>query len=183
MLAAENIARLSIGLVMDNALSTGTGITQSPTSDPVLTDIYNYQPVNDRLATAGQPTEAQLVAIAQAGFEVVINLALHTDPRYSLPDEPGLVRSLGLEYVHIPVQFDNPQESDLLAFFAAMDRHSQQKRWVHCAANKRVSAFVGLYQTIQQQQPPEQAFQLMRQIWQPNPVWAGFIAAMLAKYQ
>jgi hypothetical protein len=29
--------------------------------------------------------------IAKAGFNVVINLAMHDDPNYSLPDEAGLV--------------------------------------------------------------------------------------------
>ena len=40
--------------------------------------------------------------------------------RYSLADEAGTVRSLGMDYVHIPVQFKAPTEADLLAFFAAI---------------------------------------------------------------
>ena len=85
--------------------------------------ISQYWMVDQLLATSGQPTEAQLAALARAGFGAVINLALHDDPRYSLPDEPGLVQSLGMAYVHIPVAFAAPQESDLLTFFDAMDKH------------------------------------------------------------
>lgn len=46
-----------------------------------LTDIYNFVPVSDELATAGQPTEDQLLEVAREGFGVVVNLGL-LDPRY-----------------------------------------------------------------------------------------------------
>jgi protein tyrosine phosphatase (PTP) superfamily phosphohydrolase (DUF442 family) len=96
-----------------------------------VSDNYNYHPVDDRLSTAGQPAEAQLGALAGEGFEVVVNLALHDDPRYSLPDEPGLVKSLGMVYVHIPVRFDSPAEDEMLAFFSAMEEHQGRKLFVH----------------------------------------------------
>lgn len=54
-----------------------------------LSSIYNHRAVDHTLGTSGQPTVAQLGTIAEAGFNTVINLALHDDPRYSLPDAPG----------------------------------------------------------------------------------------------
>jgi protein tyrosine phosphatase (PTP) superfamily phosphohydrolase (DUF442 family) len=144
--------------------------------------IYQYHPVSELLATAGQPTEGQLASIASEGFEVIVNLALHDEPRYSLHDEAGLVRSLGMEYIHIPVAFDAPTQADLLAFFAAMNRHQNQKMLVHCAANIRVSTFVGLYNAIEKGEPVERAFALMKTIWQPNPVWESFISSMLRQH-
>lgn len=141
--------------------------------------IYHFRAVDDTLATAGQPTEAQLGSAARDGFAVVINLALHDDPRYSLPDEAGTVRALGMEYVHIPVAFGSPTAADLSAFFDAMERHAGRKTLVHCAANMRVSAFVGLYRAIRKHEPIERAFAVMRTIWEPNPVWSEFIETML----
>jgi len=148
---------------------------------PALSSIYKYRAVSDTLGTSGQPTVEQLGSIAAAGYKTIINLALHDDPRYSLPDEACTVRSLGLSYVHIPVQFTAPLEADLLAFFAAMDAHQGEKLWVHCAANLRVSTFLGLYRVIRQQWQVEPAFDLMRGLWQPDAVWASFVEAMLAK--
>jgi protein tyrosine phosphatase (PTP) superfamily phosphohydrolase (DUF442 family) len=145
--------------------------------------IYNYRAVDSNLSTAGQPTEEQLVAAAKEGFEVVINLALHDDPRYALRDEPGLVKSLGLEYVHIPVPFDAPAEADLLTFFAAMQQYKNKRILFHCAANKRVTAFLGLYRVIKEGLPLEEAFALMRSVWEPDPTWSSFISAMLDKYR
>lgn len=146
-----------------------------------LADIYNYIEIDETLATSGQPSVDELEAVARAGFEVVINLALHDDPRYSLPDEPGTVASLGMTYVHIPVKFDAPGERDLVAFFAAMEAHADRKVLVHCAANKRVTSFLGLYRVIRQNWELERAFAPMRQVWEPNEHWSPFISAMLAK--
>jgi protein tyrosine phosphatase (PTP) superfamily phosphohydrolase (DUF442 family) len=148
-----------------------------------MTDIYNYLAIDAKLATAGQPSEEELAAVAKDGVEVVINLALHDDPRYSLPDETGCVQGLGMKYVHIPVKFDGPTEQDLDRFFDAMAENRGRRTLVHCAANKRVTAFVGLYRAIREQRELEEAFAPMKQIWEPNPVWASFISAMLEKHR
>ena len=143
--------------------------------------IHKYREIDPRLATSGQPTQAQLHAVAADGTTAVINLALHDDPRYSLPDEAGLVRSLGVAYVHIPVQFAAPAEADLLCFFEAMDRHRDDKLLVHCAANKRVTAFLGLYRVLRLGWEREAAFAPMRDVWQPDATWSAFIETMLAR--
>ena len=146
------------------------------------TDIFNFFSVEKLLSTSGQPTEAQLSALADQGYEVVINLGLHNDPRYSLPDETGLVKSLGMTYIHIPVQFGAPSENDLESFFNAMESNINKKVHVHCAANMRVTAFLGLYYLIRQGKSKDEAFAPMKSIWEPDGVWLSFITSMLAKH-
>ena len=146
-----------------------------------ITQARNFRTVNERLFTSGQPTESQLASARAAGVEVVINLALHDDPRYSLRDETGTVESLGMTYVHIPVQFGAPTEADLLAFFAAVDAHRGRRLLVHCGANYRVSAFLGLYNMLKLGQSRDEAFALMDSVWKPNPVWTQFIEDMLSR--
>ncbi len=146
-----------------------------------LAAIYNYRAVDEMIGTSGQPSVAQLASIAAAGYQTVINLALHDDTRDSPLDEADAVRSLGMAYVHVPVRFAAPTEADLLAFFAAMEAHQQEKLWIHCAANVRVSAFLGLYRAIKQGWEPERAFELMAGLWQPNEVWSSFIVTMLER--
>jgi uncharacterized protein (TIGR01244 family) len=139
-----------------------------------LEGIFAYRGVDARLATAGQPSEQDLRAVAAAGFEVVINLALH-DAAYSLADEAGTVRGLGMDYVHIPVAFDAPAPEDLAAFYRAMEAHAGERVFLHCAANKRVSVFLGLYRVQRLGWPRAEAFALMDSIWAPDPVWSEFI--------
>lgn len=147
----------------------------------MLHEIYNYRPVTPRLATSGQPDEQELAAISAAGYTVVINLALHDNPRYSLADEAGTVASLGMRYIHVPVQFDAPTDADLEAFFSAMDNNRDAKLWVHCAANKRVSVFMGLYRHLRCGVAVEEAFSLQREIWTPDAVWSAFLARQLTR--
>ncbi len=147
-----------------------------------FTQARNFRKVSETLYTSGQPSESQLASARAAGVEVVVNLALHDDPRYSLDDERGCVESLGMTYVHIPVQFGSPTEADLLAFFSAMDAHREQPLLVHCGANYRVSAFLGLYNVLRLGQARDEAFALMDSVWKPDPVWTQFIQDMLSRH-
>ena len=141
--------------------------------------IKGYIRVDDRIATGGQPTEEQLRAAAAAGFAAVINLGL-LEPRYALPDEAGLVRSLGMEYHHIPVEWDDPRESDFQAFERALDALPPGKALIHCAANFRVTAFYSLYAQKRLGWPRARAEELRARIWKgsDHPVWERFIARM-----
>ncbi|MCL4861267.1 MAG: protein tyrosine phosphatase family protein [Caldilineaceae bacterium] len=139
-----------------------------------LSNIYNYLSVTPTIATAGQPTRAQFAAIAAAGYSVVINLAAD-DPPHALADEADVVRELGIEYFHIPIAWTAPTTENLEAFFAAMQRTREKKRFVHCIANMRASAFTFLYRVLIEGIEPDEAAPLLYQIWQPNPTWAAFI--------
>src|SRR5215468_4812670 len=151
------------------------------TSSP-LASVYNMLSLADDLGTSGQPTSAQLAAIKEAGYEVVINLATGTTPR-DLPNEADVVVTQGMEYIHIPVVWDNPTEADLARFFEAMDATQDKKRFVHCIANMRVSAFVMLYRVLRQGVPLDEARMTMARIWEPNPVWHQFIQEALVRGQ
>ena len=119
--------------------------------------------------------------MASAGYVAVINLALHDDPRYSLPDEASDVRGAHMDYIHIPVQFGNPTEGDLESYMDVMDAYRGRKVWVHCAANMRVTAFLGLYRVLRQGWEQARAFEVMRSVWEPNDVWRAFIGGALAR--
>ena len=147
-------------------------------------DIYNCRQVNDQLITGGQPTEEQLRAAAAEGVTTVINLA-PINPRYSLPDEPGLVRSLGMAYYHIPVDWEGPKPSDFEAFESVMQDMPPGKTLVHCAANFRVTAFYALYALKHLGWSEAQADEFRASVWQGSdyPVWEDFIARMKADIQ
>jgi protein tyrosine phosphatase (PTP) superfamily phosphohydrolase (DUF442 family) len=145
-------------------------------------DIYNYREVNEQLITGGQPTEAQLRAAAAEGVCTVINLAT-LDPRSSLPDEAGLVQSLGLAYHHIPVAWNQPTVGDFEAFEGVMQQLPPGKTLIHCAANFRVTAFYSLYALKHLGWSPAQAEAFRDSIWQGSdyPIWQQFIREMTAR--
>jgi protein tyrosine phosphatase (PTP) superfamily phosphohydrolase (DUF442 family) len=139
-----------------------------------MPEIKNFLEISDRLACAGQPDESQLAIIAARGFEVVINLGL-SDGKYALPDEAAALAALGLEYYHIPVQFENPRLAKWKSFTETMNQHRSKPTFVHCAANYRATAFTGLYLFATAQLDQEELYSFVAQFWQPNPVWQQFI--------
>ena len=143
-----------------------------------LGDIYNFRTINERLGTAGQPTEAQFQLIRDAGFEGVINLALPTSDN-ALASEGSIVTGLGMFYVHIPVDFKAPTAQDFRAFCGVMEAVEDRRVFVHCAANMRVSAFVFLYRVLHQRVSASEAERDLHAIWQPDDVWHRFIQNQL----
>lgn len=142
--------------------------------------IYHYLPLIPRIATSGQPTADQIEAIAAAGFEVVINLAMPTSD-WALPDEKELVETAGMQYVHIPVIWEQPTAADLASFLHTMKLHEDQRVFVHCAANMRVSVFMALYRVRTLGWSREAAMQAVYEIWQPNEIWDTFIDQILGE--
>lgn len=145
---------------------------------PQLSTIYNFLQYADGTGTSGQPTTAQFGAVQESGYEVVINLATGATPR-DLPNEANVVAGLGLEYIHIPVIWEAPTTADLQQFCDAMDATHDKKRFVHCIANMRVSAFMFLYRVLRQGVPVPEARAMMNRIWEPNAIWQAFIETAL----
>lgn len=108
------------------------------------------------------------------GVRCVINLGLHSHER-ALRDEAAAVRALGMTYVHIPVNFQNPTERDFEAFCTALANASDSPVHVHCIANYRVSAFFYRYRRAVLGMDEARARADLERIWQPDPVWTEFI--------
>ena len=143
--------------------------------------ILNYLPISDTLGTAGQPARQQFADIRAAGYDLVINLAMSDSPS-ALPDEAAVVAALGMEYVRIPVVWENPTQSDLERFFEVMLANQKARTFVHCALNMRVSVFVCLYRVLHQGVPLVVAEEALLKIWQPDAVWSGFMRESLARH-
>ena len=146
-----------------------------------IEDISNFLQLSEQIATAGQPTIEQYPAIAAAGSKVVINLALIDSPS-ALVDEFTIARNLGLEYIQIPVIWTEPTLADFQAFVKIMAKYSDRKVFVHCAANKRVSAFLYLYRQLVEGVDQTMAHQDLVKIWIPNPIWQDFIDSISLEY-
>lgn len=146
-----------------------------------LKQIQAFLSLSDRVGTAGQPTSAQFADIEAAGYQSIVNLALVTSTD-AISEEGELVRQLGMEYVHIPVDWETPALDDLTRFFEVMDQRSDTQVFVHCAKNMRVSAFMYLYRILRQQVPAEEAQKALHQIWTPIPHWQAFMDRAIAEF-
>ena len=141
-----------------------------------MNDIYNFLPYHDKLSSSGMPTTEQIKSVAEAGVELVVNLAPHEVPN-AIPGEKELLESLGMDYINIPVNWGTPTRDGLNVFMDAMDANRDRKIHVHCEANFRASAFITLYRITRLGWKPEDAFKVMHTIWDEDayPVWKMFI--------
>lgn len=138
--------------------------------DHNITGITNYLEIYPWLGTAGMPTAVQIKSIADAGHQVVINLALDESPG-AITYEQERVTGLGMKYIHIPVVWESPQISDVEQFFLIMQQLKGLKVFVHCVLNMRVSVFVYLYRVIHLKEDHEVAYQDLLEIWHPDDTW------------
>jgi protein tyrosine phosphatase (PTP) superfamily phosphohydrolase (DUF442 family) len=144
-----------------------------------IEDISNFIQLSDRIATSGQPTAIQYPTIATASYQTVINLALTTSAN-ALPDEATIAADLGLEYIHLPVLWEAPTLENFQEFANVMNADLERKIFIHCAANKRVSAFMYLYRQIYEQIDAATARIDLEKIWVPNQIWQAFIDRIMA---
>ena len=139
-----------------------------------VTGIINWRQLSEEITTSGQPTEEQLVQLRDLGVENIINLGPHHNTG-ALEDEASSVTKLGMDYIYIPVEFDNPTEEDFQAFVAALKRTTGTKSHVHCIYNARVSAFFYRLSKHSNDWNDKGMFSTMDSIWRPGGVWAKFI--------
>lgn len=140
--------------------------------DPIK--ITAWHRLDARLTSSGQPEADQLALLAPLGITHVINLALPSHEK-SLPDEAGLLATLGIGYTNIPVDFAAPQEVDYARFREVMDALEGQPVHVHCILNLRVSAFLYRWRQDRQGLPEAEARQELERLWRPGGTWARFI--------
>jgi uncharacterized protein (TIGR01244 family) len=143
-------------------------------------DIVAWQRLGPKVTTSGRLTPADPGRLAGIGVRRVINLALADSPG-ALVGEADLMAAASLDYTHIPVPFDAPDEEHFAAFREAMAT-SDAPVHVHCIMNWRVSAFFYRYHRDHLGMDEGAARALMAAQWVPEtndnkdaPTWARFI--------
>ncbi len=135
-----------------------------------MQDINNYIKINEKISTSGQPTAKQFEKIAEEGYEIVINLAVsHSEGK--IENEDDIVTSLGMNYVHIPVEFLEPTVKNLKDFIEMLSSFSNKKVWVHCIMNYRVSAFMYVYHKYILKTPFDNINLEVFEQWSPDEKW------------
>ena len=135
--------------------------------------LLNYVVASDRLHTSGQPDSEQLLTLPDRGFDLVINLATPTSPN-TVPEEGQLVTQGGIAYVNIPVDWQAPTYEDFEFFSGILNQSRHEQVLVHCMVNYRASLFTFLYRTVHQGVAPEDAYEAVAAVWEPENQWFEF---------
>jgi protein tyrosine phosphatase (PTP) superfamily phosphohydrolase (DUF442 family) len=126
--------------------------------------------LSENFGTAGQPTSHQFRIIAENGYRHVINLGMPDHPE-AVPNEGKLVSALGMNYLHIPVPFDQPTPAKVSLFCRMLSQIRYDRVFIHCIMNYRVSAFMYHYLSKMEQRDDADARSPMFEKWEVDPVW------------
>lgn len=105
-------------------------------------DLPNARAVAEGVISAGQPSPEQLKKAAAVGVKTIVNLCDEGECSW---DEAGLVKSLGMRYVNIPVcgAPDVNMES-ARRLHAVVDDAVNYPMVIHCGSGNRVGALFAL---------------------------------------
>ncbi len=151
-------------------------------AQPARLTAPNVVEISPRLVTSGQPSAEALAGLKAQGFEAVIYLAPPTVTD-AVRDEQLIVTRQGLLFINLPIQFDNPTESDFNTFVAMLSALGGRKVLVHCQINLRASVMVFLYRAISLGDEPRAAYEAVAGVWSPNGKWRRQIEDQLRKHK
>jgi uncharacterized protein (TIGR01244 family) len=149
---------LGLSLVGNAAIwvgvATGRLLDRDPRSrDSSLPDIKHVRKVDERLWVGAQPGKDHYRELADAGVRVVIDVrgGSPTDPR---PDDPEFLRSLGLEYVWLPVTDGRAPDSPTVERFVQIVHDADGTVFLHCGGGVgRSTSFTAAYEAAQGKNP------------------------------
>jgi len=102
--------------------------------------IVNFTKVDAVVACGGATETSALDGLAKDGFKAVINLRMATEPNVNIEGNAAHAKSLGLNYIHIPFNGQQPDAKVFDQFLAAIANKANQPAYVHCGSASRVGA-------------------------------------------
>lgn len=140
--------------------------------------VMNYHRIDERLVTGGHLVGDGLAELHAQGVTVVIDLR-DRPPR----GQKKKLAEQGIEWINIPVEWDDPETVDFELFSEAMEAHQGDHVLVQCAANYRASAMTYLYRVVVEQVDEDEAEKDLNAVWIPseeNQQWADYIEGIMA---
>ncbi len=136
--------------------------------------IPNFRKVTDSVWTGGQPTIDQLGKLREEGVKTIINLRVPEE--HESAREEAKARELGMAYLNIPVDYDEPKAADVDSFLRATDGQIGKGRvFIHCTAAIRVGAFWMMRRELRDGWTHEKAREEAKQIGlRTDGAWVDF---------
>jgi uncharacterized protein (TIGR01244 family) len=126
--------------------------------------IVNFSKVDAVVACGGATETSALDGLARDGFKSVINLRLATEANANIDLNAAHAKSVGLNYIHIPFNGQQPDPKVVDRFLAAVANKANQPVYIHCASATRVGAVWLVKRVLQDGWPVDKATEEARQI-------------------
>jgi protein tyrosine phosphatase (PTP) superfamily phosphohydrolase (DUF442 family) len=138
-----------------------------------INGIPNAGKVTDVLYRGAQPKEVGLSELKLLGITTIVDL--RSEDRETIGWERQRAESMGMRFVHIPVNgWSPPSDEQVVQFLSLLHDQPGQKVFVHCHFGEdRTSVFVAAYRIASEKWPAEQAIKEMyffgfNGLWHPS---------------
>jgi tyrosine-protein phosphatase SIW14 len=135
--------------------------------------IPNVGRINDHFYRGAQPRPQGLAELKKLGINTVVDLRLEDSAKILW--ERQQVESLGMRFIHIPVnEWSPPTNEQVVQFLSLFRDDPTQKIFLHCRFGQdRTGVFVATYRMAVEKWPVEQAFHEMylfgfNGLWHPS---------------
>ncbi len=142
-LAATDTTTVDESFTSSSSANDSANIESAPDNGIDLATIFEpyFRPDTNTLV-CGALNDEKVVALAKAGFEVVINLQPDEELCF---DESAAVERAGLHYAHLPIHDANDlKQLKILAFDNILRQYHGKKVAIHCWSGNRVGAAIAL---------------------------------------
>lgn len=140
-----------------------------PAGPPAKEDVPRFATIAEGFYRGGQPTDAGFEFLKQQGIKTIINLREENK-------EESMVRSLGMNSVHIPVSisfFSKIPGDAIEKYFEVLNDPANYPIFIHCRRGAdRTGAMAGFYRVLFQDWDGKKAYDEARDIgmrwWYPG---------------
>lgn len=136
------------------ALAVATLAAQTKQERP---GIVNFTKVDAVVACGGATETSALDGLAKDGFKAVINLRLASEANANIEANAAHAKSLGLNYIHIPFNGQQPDTKAVDQFLATIANKANQPVYIHCGSANRVGSVWLVKRVLQDGWPVEKA--------------------------
>jgi protein tyrosine phosphatase (PTP) superfamily phosphohydrolase (DUF442 family) len=140
-------------------------------------NIQNYFQYTDSLSSGAQPTQEQIAALKNNGFDVIVNIS-PVSTRNAIKDEAQLVEQLQMDYIHFPVDCSNLRPLHYNTFKGIMNGLEAKKVFVHCGGNIKSSNLLHMYHVLEKGIDEKESLQTLRKIQNPEEKWFNYFKKM-----
>jgi tyrosine-protein phosphatase SIW14 len=143
--------------------------------------VPNSGKINDHLFRGAQPREPGLLELKKLGITTIVNLRGEDPEAFGWEEKKA--ESLGIRFVHIPVDGWSPPTNEQVAQFLSLFRdNALEKIFVHCRyGDDRTGVFVASYRMAFEKLPAEQALKEMY-YFGFNGAWHPSMAAFVRDF-
>lgn len=150
-------------------LGTGTSTVASafssrltPVSENLLlaAGIHNFDKVTDHVWRGALPSDTAIEKMSDSGINTIIDLRMNGE---GTEHEEKLAASLGMHYLHIPMGFNQPSDSQIDTFLQTVLNPSSGAVFVHCRQGAdRTGTMCAIYRRLVDRISFDEAYVEMR---------------------